>query len=67
MSSERMWTYPELKFVTVNQYKMDVAELTVEVNKNFHNGAEVRSVAEVNKITKAKTIFNKEKNRNRVI
>jgi hypothetical protein len=66
MGDGRMWTYPELKFVTINQYKMDVAELTAEVNKNFHNGAEIRTVADVGKITKAKTIFNKEKNKSRV-
>lgn len=60
-----MWTYPELKYVTVNQYKMDLNDLVAEVNSRFHNGAEVRTALEVGKIMKAKTIFNKEKKRNR--
>jgi hypothetical protein len=65
MVDGRMWTYPELKFVTVHQYKMDVADLTVEVNRRFHGGVEVRTAADVSRIMKAKTIFNKEKNRSR--
>ena len=61
MADERMWTYPELKFVTIHQYRMDAAELTAHVNRQFHGGSEVRSVADVNRIMKAKTIFNRQK------
>jgi hypothetical protein len=65
MVDERMWTYPELKFVTVHQYKMDLNELVSEVNQRFHGGAQIRSASDVNKVMKGKTIFNKEKNRAR--
>jgi hypothetical protein len=67
MSDGLMWTYPELKFVTVHQYKMDLSQLVAEVNARFHGGVEIRSAADVGRILKAKTIFNKEKTRKRVL
>jgi len=65
MTEGRMWTYPELKYVTVNQYKMEMAELVADVNNKFHGGAEVRSASDLNRVMKGKTIFNKEKARGR--
>ena len=65
MPGGMMWTYPELKFVTVNQYKMGLDDLVAEVNSRFHGGREVRTTVEVGKIVKAKTIFNRERKRNR--
>jgi hypothetical protein len=61
--AERMWTYPELKFVTAHQYKMDAQELAKEANVKFHLGDEVRSRADIEKILHSKTIFNKDKKR----
>jgi hypothetical protein len=63
MAGERMWTYPELRFVYANQFKVGAAELVAEVNERFHGGAQVRSAQDVQKVQKGKTIFNKEKKR----
>jgi len=66
MRDERMWTYQELKYISVHQYKMDMPELASEVNGRFHGGMEVRSPADVARIGKAKTIFNRDKKGGRV-
>ena len=55
-----MWTYPELKFVTVNQYRFDVNALANEVNARFHEGQIVRSAREIERIKNSRTIFNKD-------
>ena len=47
--AERMWTYPELKFVFVNHLKVNPQELAVMVNREFHGGIE--------RIRRKKTIF----------
>jgi hypothetical protein len=65
MADERMWTYPELKYITVQQYKLGPEELAAEVNRKFHGGQGIRTAADVHKIGKSKNIFNKEKNRGR--
>ncbi len=65
MSHGRMWTYPELRFATVNQHKLSAEELAAELNRVFHGGQDVRAALDVQRIQKGKTIFNKEKNRGR--
>ena len=56
---ERLWTYPELKFITINQNKLDLNTLANEVNTKFHEGMHVRSAKEIEKIKNARTILNK--------
>ena len=56
---ERMWTYPELKFIAVHQFKLDGQTLANEVNRKFHDGERIRTAVEIEKIKNAKTIFNK--------
>jgi hypothetical protein len=63
MQDKKMWTYPELRYVTVNQFKMDYTQLAFEVNKKFHGGADVRTANDVQRIGKSKNIFNKDKDR----
>jgi len=58
---ERMWIYPELKFIIANQYKMDSNELIAEVNGRFHGGESVRCAADIDKVLRGKNIFNKER------
>ena len=55
--AERMWTYPELKFIFVNQLRLSPQELALQVNREFHDGAEVRSAADVERVRRGKTIF----------
>jgi hypothetical protein len=57
--AERLWSYPELKHVTVNQYKLGSEELAEEINRLYHKSEPVRSAADIEKIKKAKTIFNR--------
>jgi hypothetical protein len=54
---ERMWTYPELKFIYVNQLRLSPQELALKVNREFHDGLDVRSPDDINKISRSKTIF----------
>jgi len=58
--TERLWTYPELKYVTVHKHKLDGASLAAEVNRKFHEGRPIRSIEEIERIKKGKTIFNKD-------
>jgi len=55
--AERMWTYPELKYVFLNQLKLNPQELAVSVNREFHGGLDVRSPQDIEKIKRGKTIF----------
>jgi hypothetical protein len=65
MSHGRMWTYPELKFVIANQFKLGGEELAAQLNHRFHGGEGIRTALDVAKVCKSKNIFNKEKNRGR--
>lgn len=56
---ERLWSYPELKYVTVNQYKFGSEEMADEINRIYHKGERVRTVEDIEKIKRSKTIFNK--------
>jgi hypothetical protein len=67
MAEKKMWTYPELRFIAVNQLKMDPEELAAAVNRQFHQAEEVRSVMDVQRVAKGKNIFNKDKDRRKVI
>ena len=60
---ERMWTYPELKFITINQHKLDSNALASQVNSKFHEGRDIRSAREIEKIKNARTILNKDEPR----
>jgi hypothetical protein len=66
MADRRMWTYPELRFIAVNLYKMDYEELASEVNKKFHEGVAIRTSSDVQRVGKGKNIFNKGKDRRQV-
>lgn len=59
--AEKLWSYPELKHVTVNQYKKSPQQLAQEVNQMYHKGEDVRSPEDISKIFKSRTIFNKDK------
>jgi hypothetical protein len=59
--SVRMWTYPELRFIVANQFKLSDTELVVEVNRRFHGGEAVRTMPEVEKVMRGKNILNKDK------
>jgi hypothetical protein len=61
--ASKLWSYPELKHVTVNQYKVNIQQLVEEINRIYHNGEPVRSLEDIEKIIKGKTIFNKSKAR----
>jgi hypothetical protein len=58
---ERMWTYPELKFVFVNQLRLNTRELALQVNRDFHDGFEVRSPQDIEKVKRRRTIFGESK------
>ena len=58
--ADRMWTYPELKFVFVNQLKLSPQELALQVNREFHDGLEVRSPQDIERVKRGKTIFRKD-------
>ncbi|MBU0761679.1 MAG: hypothetical protein KKD39_01525 [Candidatus Altiarchaeota archaeon] len=57
--ADRLWSYPELKHVTVNQYNSSSEELAQQVNKIYHRGENIRSAEDIDKIKRGKTIFNK--------
>ncbi len=56
-----MWTYPELKYLYVNQNKVSGSQLAEDVNRIFHDGLEARNASDVEKILRSRTIFNKDK------
>jgi hypothetical protein len=60
---ERLWTYPELRFITAFQHKFEPVILCAEVNRRFHEGDSIRSPDDVVRILSNKTIFNREKRR----
>ena len=57
--TERMWTYPELKFVFINRLKLAPQELAVAVNKEFHDGQDIRNSRDIEKVKSGRNIFNK--------
>ncbi|MBD3388675.1 MAG: hypothetical protein GF416_06375 [Candidatus Altiarchaeales archaeon] len=58
--ADRMWTYPELRFVFVNQLKYTPQELALHVNREFHDGDDVRSAVDIENIKRGRNIFNKD-------
>ncbi len=56
---ERLWTYPELKFIRLHQDDYSAEELRGLVNQKFHGGVEIRSERDIEKIKRGKTIFDK--------
>ena len=59
--ADRMWTYPELKFVFVNQLRVRPQELAVMVNMEFHGGVDVRSTVDIERVRRNRTIFGESK------
>lgn len=59
--AERLWTYPELKYVFVNQLKLNPAELALQVNREFHDGLDIRSPHDIEKVRRGRTIFGESK------
>lgn len=59
--ADRMWTYPELRFITANKLRMGAVELAQHLNREFHDGIDVRRPQDVEKIKRGRTILNKNK------
>jgi hypothetical protein len=59
--AELMWTYPELRFVHVNQHRLAPDELARQVNIQFHGGDGIRTAADIKRINGGKNIFNRDK------
>ena len=59
--ADRMWTYPELRCVFVNRFRVSSQELALQLNREFHAGEDVRNARDIEKIKRGKNIFNKNK------
>lgn len=57
--AERMWTYPELRYVFVNRFKLSPNELALAVNNQFHGGQDVRNAMDIERIKRGRTIFDR--------
>lgn len=54
---DRLWSYPEIKFIKVHSREYSNEELAQHLNEKFHNNQTVRTAIDVIKQRNKKNIF----------
>jgi len=56
---EKLWSYPEIKFVKVHYAEYSNEELAETLNQRFHNNAGIRTAVDVIHLKSKRSILDK--------